>query len=142
MKNQINIIVFVDTIGALSSQSLDKFTYAVDNSEFNSTGQGTASLSTICQPGQVIQWIICAIDLQTPAAINNIRFLPVNPESELFEEPDEQQYVNENPDLDVWKGIVPATMIPGVPYRYVFEVVIGEGKNTLLSIQTLSLIRN
>ena len=75
MPAQINIVTVVDVVGALASESLDGNIHLIDNSRSSTTtGQGTAELSTTCKHGQVINWLIYAVDLQSPALIHNIDF--------------------------------------------------------------------
>ncbi|MCD0452481.1 hypothetical protein LO762_25330 [Actinocorallia sp. API 0066] len=47
----------------------------------------------------------------------------------------------ENHDLLVWEGIVPVTMVPGVPYRYRLSIKLHEGANSVLSIESPALLR-
>ena len=47
----------------------------------------------------------------------------------------------ENHDLLVWEGIVPTTMVPGVPYRYRLSVKLHDGPNSVLHIDSPALLR-
>jgi hypothetical protein len=145
--NQINIVIAVDVIQALSEQTLEDNLYMMDNNPFKngqqSTGQGTDYLTTSCVPGQVIQWVIHAIDLQTPVSIKSIGFL-------LGDECIAEQHqshdiagdnVSSRPDLKVWTGIVPHTMVVGQPYLYRLELQMGYGQNAIIAINTASLKR-
>lgn len=75
MQNKININIAVDTVEALSKETLINHIYVMDNSVGNSKGQGTAYLETACWPGQIIHWVATPIDLQTPVCIRRISFL-------------------------------------------------------------------
>ncbi|WP_175412050.1 hypothetical protein [Streptomyces sp. TRM64462] len=140
MKPQVNIVVMVDVIGALSSGTLqDGNLSLVDDGPFDSTGQGTPELCTVVAPGQVVQWTALAVDLQTPVEIKNIRFL--GPEDEAVPAPD-GNYTEEGEklDLDVWNGIVPPHMPRGVPHRYRLEVQMYEGEHSVLHVDSPALM--
>jgi hypothetical protein len=47
----------------------------------------------------------------------------------------------ENLDLKVWAGVVPAYLIPGVPYRYRLELRMHEGPNSVLCLDSPALMR-
>ncbi|GAB2837595.1 hypothetical protein GCM10022221_41230 [Actinocorallia aurea] len=47
----------------------------------------------------------------------------------------------ENHDLLLWEGIVPFTMVPGVPYRYRLAIRLHEGPNSVLHVDTPALLR-
>lgn len=134
MQSQININIAVDVIKALSEQSLYDNIYMMDDSRYGSTRQGTAHLCTACLPGQTIQWTIYPIDLQTPASIKSISFL-----SEEGWLENAKNVSLGNPDLKVWKGIVPS-LAYNRRYAYRLEVQMGEGKNSCLYIDTPSLV--
>ena len=74
-RTRININIVVDTIAALSSASLERAVFLMDDSCYHSENQGTNKLTTRCVPGQLITWTIYALDLQTPAALRKIHFL-------------------------------------------------------------------
>lgn len=137
--NQINIVIAVDVIRALSDKTLEDNIYIMDNSPFvghkASTGQGSDYLTTSCMPGQVIQWIVHAIDLQTPISISNIIFIDDNKEDE---HPNTEEH-NNRPDLNVWTGIVPMTMIPNQNYHYRLKLQMGDGENSIYYIDTPAL---
>jgi hypothetical protein len=140
MQAKVNINIGVDTIAALSEMTLYNHVFLMDNSVWNSTGQGTTELATLCQAGQVIHWVVYAIDLQTPVLIKNISFSGAD---DLCNSTDEIDCCSdhENPDLNYWSGIVPTCMVPGQIYKYKLELQIGNGKNSIMHIDTSSLIR-
>ncbi|MFJ2776007.1 MULTISPECIES: hypothetical protein [unclassified Kitasatospora] len=139
MKPQVNIAVVVDVIGALSAGTLlDGNLTLVDDGSFQSTGQGTPELCTVVAPGQVIQWSALAVDLQTPVDIRSITFLGAGHGAE----PDPEDFTEEGEklDLDVWTGVVPPYMTPGVPYRYRLELQMYEGPHSVLHIDSPALM--
>ncbi len=140
--NQINVVIAVDVIRALSDSSLKDNIYLMDNNPFEdgqaSTGQGTDYLTTSCLPGQVIQWTIHAIDLQTPVSIKSIHF--INEEDSDVEVVDHNEH-EARPDLKVWVGVVPNHMNVGQPYRYKLVLQMGSGENSIMSIDSTALKR-
>ncbi|WP_157252707.1 hypothetical protein [Nonomuraea typhae] len=139
-KPHVNIIALVDVIGALSDRSLLNGNLSlIDDGTFESRAQGTPELCTIVTPGQVVQWTVLAVDLQTPVEIKNITFLgpggqPIGPD-------DGQNGESEKLDLDIWSGVVPSYMQPGVAYRYRLEFQMYEGPYSALHVDTPSLMR-
>ena len=149
MQDKININIVVDTVQALARQDLYPNTFVADNSQLNSQGQGTASLATACQPGQLIHWVATPIDLQTPVCIKSITFLPAEgavlndvASTDMAEEAYAVNTTTSMNELDLytWTGILPLNMQQGVAYRYRLELQIGNGIYSVLHIDTLSLI--
>ncbi|WAL98622.1 hypothetical protein [Streptomyces sp. Je 1-369] len=155
MKTQVNIIAVVDVIGALSVKTLlDGNLCMVDDSAFDSTHQGTADLVTVVKPGQVVSWTALALDLQTPVEIKNISFAPSNghngatasgpatsrPGTTNGEARGQDESDGDKLDLDVWTGVVPHWMTPGVPYQYRLELQMYEGSNSVMSIESPALM--
>ena len=143
MRNEINIVIAVDVIAALSGRTLlNSNLCMMDDSPLQSTGQGTPNLCTVCYPGQTIKWTVYAIDLQTPVAIKSISFIK---SEETGASSEQAAPANEDDsdrlDLEVWSGIVPCTLVPGVEYRYRLELQMYEGVNSIMSIDTPSLKR-
>ncbi|MFI9328090.1 hypothetical protein ACIGZJ_11180 [Kitasatospora sp. NPDC052868] len=139
MKPQVNIAVVVDVIGALSAGTLlDGNLSLVDDGSFQSTGQGTPELCTVVAPGQVVQWSALAVDLQTPVEIRRITFLGAGHGG--APEPVESTEQGEKLDLDVWTGVVPPYLTPGVPYRYRLELQMYEGPYSVLHIDSPALM--
>ncbi|MFJ4715579.1 hypothetical protein [Streptomyces sp. NPDC088785] len=149
MKPQVNVIAVVDVIGALSESSLLGGNIClVDNGDFQSQGQGTPDLCTVVWPGQVVQWSVLAVDLQTPVEIKNVTFLGADGGSDggssdgsADGSADGGSADGDKLDLDVWTGVVPAHLAPGVPYRYRLEVQMYEGVNSVLHIDSPALMR-
>ncbi|MFI6300019.1 hypothetical protein ACIBEJ_51090 [Nonomuraea sp. NPDC050790] len=135
-KSHVNIMALVDVIGALSDRSLLNGNLCmIDNGGLHSTKQGTPELCTNVQAGQVVQWTVLAVDLQTPVDIKNITFVgqPAVPGGDGDD--------SEKLDLDVWSGVVPQHMVPGVPYRYRIEFQMYEGPHSLLHVDSPALMR-
>ncbi|RXK85973.1 hypothetical protein [Filimonas effusa] len=143
MKYNINIIISVDVVKALSDKTLHNSIYLMDDSPCASYGKGTANLVTRCLPGQTIKWTSYPVDLQTPVAISRIDFLPVAgvvlpppgypPQTGTGLQP-------VNPDLFEWTGIVPYYLVPGIPYYYRLQLEMGEGKNGTMHINTAAIM--
>lgn len=141
MQVKININIAVDVVAALSEQTLHNHIFMMDNSIFNSSCQGTSNLTTNCQTGQTIEWVIYAIDLQTPVAIKNISFISAKNDTYNKEEPNNQYNEQNNLDSKTWTGIVPWYMTPYLPYKYKLEIQMGEGPSSIMSIDSSSLMR-
>ncbi|MFF0742840.1 hypothetical protein ACFYVL_20825 [Streptomyces sp. NPDC004111] len=165
MKQQVNIIAMVDVIGALSDRSLHNGNLSlIDNGDYQSRAQGTPDLVTLVRPGQVVQWTVLAIDLQTPVEIKNITFLGPDGESTRVdatrgtthhpgaaghpasrprshdEAPDvEEETDGDKLDLEVWSGIVPQ-LPSGVAHKYRLELQMYEGEFSTLHIDSPSLM--
>lgn len=141
MQSKININIAVDVIAALSEHTLHNHIFMMDNSIFNSSYKGTEYLITKCQPGQMIHWVIYAVDLQTPVAIKNISFINTKNYDCNSEKLDFGHNEWDNLDLKTWTGIVPWYMMPYASYKYRVEIQMGEGKNSIMFIDTCSLMR-
>lgn len=60
--NTLNILIVVDTQGALASNSLMDNVYMVDTNKYlGSWQEGTNQLHTVCQDGQLLNWRVVAI---------------------------------------------------------------------------------
>lgn len=148
MEPQVNIVIVVDVIRALSEGTLrDGNLCLVDDGGDASTGQGTPELCTACRPGQVVRWTALPVDVQTPVEIRSITFLdPVSGNgagtggngagtggagADLA--------ASGNPTLAVWAGVVPPYLTPGQPYRYRLDLQMYEGATSVLSIDSPAL---
>lgn len=142
MEPKINIFVVVDVIESLSGGTLQNGNLCLmDNSPWGSSNQGTPNLSTLCAPGQVITWTLLALDLQTPAGIKNITFLPPSGSSHPNPPVSSTPADSAKLDVNVWSGIVPYWLVPGLEYRYRLELQMYDGKNSLMYVETPSLKR-
>jgi hypothetical protein len=149
VKPKINIVILVDVIGALSEETLARNVCMMDDGTGQSTGQGTPELSTACRAGQVIQWTVRAIDLQTPVEIRSITF----PGAGRAEEAPAPAPVHgpapaagcaapvhgDDLGLNAWSGVVPPHLASGTTYGYRLELQMYEGGNSVMSIDTPSL---
>lgn len=141
MQYNINIVVAVDVIKALSEKKLDNSIYLLDDSIWGSEGKGTGRLITRCVPGQRIKWMSYPVDLQTPLSVSRVDFIPVYgyvPGGYLPQTGTGIQAVN--PDYFEWTGVVPDYLIPGTPYYYRLQVEMGEGKNSTMHISTAAIM--
>ncbi|GII64333.1 hypothetical protein Skr01_44180 [Sphaerisporangium krabiense] len=167
MKQKVSIVVMVDAVGALSDRTLHNGNISlIDDSVAGSRHQGTPDLITAVVPGQVVQWTPIHVDVQTPVEIQAIEFLPgaaVPPPADSDDPavppaPPAPAYPvepppavpapdatgsngHENHDLLVWEGVVPYSMVPGVPYRYRLSLKLHEGPNSVLHIDSPALLR-
>ncbi|MBW4597875.1 MAG: hypothetical protein KME46_34460 [Brasilonema angustatum HA4187-MV1] len=142
MESKISIFSVVDVIESLSGGTLLNGNLCMmDDSPYGSSNQGTPNLCTLCYPGQTITWTILALDLQTPAAIRSITF--IRPDGSVVSQPsvDSGNLESDELHLNVWSGIVPYYMVPGVEYRYRLELQMYEGKNSIMHVDTPSLKR-
>jgi len=142
MESKISIFTVVDVIESLSSGTLLNGNLCMmDNSPWGSLNQGTPDLVTLCTPGQVIHWTILALDLQTPVAIRNIVFLNQDGTSVQPIPEDPTTLQSDKLHVNVWSGIVPYYLVPGVEYKYRFELQMYEGKNCFMYVDTPALKR-
>ncbi|MEU3460655.1 hypothetical protein ABZ721_11950 [Streptomyces sp. NPDC006733] len=141
MKQKVNIIVVVDVIGALSGGTLRNGNLCmIDDGSLQSAGQGTADLVTIVAPGQTVQWTVLAVDLQTPVEIKNIEFLEPGHNGSSAPHTSTPSEESEKLELDVWSGVVPRYMTPGVAHKYRLELQMYEGAYSVLDIDTPALM--
>lgn len=69
---EIDILIIVDTLGALSSGDLGANVYLVDtNKYFGSGHEGQEELQTACVNGQIINWRVTAISPSNDVNITN-----------------------------------------------------------------------
>jgi hypothetical protein len=158
MKEKVNIVAVVDVIGALSDETLGNGNLClVDDGAFDSRGQGTPELCTVVAPGQVVSWSAVAVDVQTPVVIKSITFIGAGQGTSANGDTAAAQPAAAQPaaaqpadasepaavddlDLDVWAGIVPAWLTPGVPFRYRLELKMHEGPHSVLSVDSTALM--
>lgn len=153
---QLNVVTVLDVHKALRTKSLKDTLYMMDNS-VGGIGQGTDHLQTICKQGQVINWIIYAMDKEKRddgtwppmPKINNIIFLDdqegdtddvaetkICTEFKIYGGPDMMR----SPYCPVyyyWAGAVLSTLKPGVyNYRFIIELE-QEGKKERVYLNTI-----
>lgn len=140
MESKITIFCVADVIEALSGGTLLNGNLCMmDNSPYHSLNQGTPDLCTLCSPGQTVYWHMMALDLQTPAAIKRITFLGADGSSAEATPAKVADTESDTIHLNVWEGIVPYWMIPGIEYKYRLELQMYEGINSIMSVDTPSL---
>jgi hypothetical protein len=141
MQNKININIAVDVVKALSDKSLHNNIYMMDNSCQGNQNPGTEALCTFCLPGQTIHWVVYAIDLQTPVVIKSISFINVCEQTEIQipNNKDNSLFPEDNLDLKTWTGILPC-MKPLHKYYYRLELQMGNGINSVMSVDTSALL--
>jgi hypothetical protein len=132
----INIVTIVDVIGALSSGALRDNLYMADNG-WGSAGKGTAELATACYPGQLINWVVNALDVQTPVLIDAITFLDKDDTAAA------QGIViapgfGGAPRSFYWAGFVPCYLPPGL-YGYRLKLQMGRGSRSTMCVDTPAL---
>jgi len=132
----INIVVMVDSIAALSKGTLKDNVHLIDDHPL-SQGKGTAMLRTACCPGQWLRWKVLAVDVQSPAVIAGIDFLPWDDVPEVSGvDPDVDRYVM--PRWRAWTGLVPCDTPPG-RYRYRLALQMGSGGQSVIFINSPSI---
>jgi hypothetical protein len=139
---QLNIVTFIDMDKAIASQQLEGAYYMMDNS-IRGVGQGTESLQTVCQQGQILNWIVYAMDNEKQAdgtwppmpKINNIVFLDIQAgdgknvaeakvctEFKVYGMPHEIRS-EFTPVYSYWAGMVIIDLKPGIYlYQFVIEL--------------------
>ncbi len=159
---QLNIVTFVDVQKAVAKGSTEGCAYIMDNSP-NSRNQGTPHLQTVCKQGQVLNWIIYAMDMDRKpdgtwppsVRINNIVFLDsegndvsmirVMDEMKILGGPDKIRSKS-TPVYYYWAGIVEGSLPVGTyKYRFVleFDPISPSTQKTYLNLDGQSLeVRN
>jgi hypothetical protein len=139
VSQKVNILVVVDVVGALSEGTLhDGNLSMVDDSPYGSTGQGTPDLSTVCHRGQLVEWSVVAVDVQTPVEIRGIRFITPGGDGDRPQPNDHAQNTS-TLALNTWTGVVPPFVVPGMSYPYRLELQMYEGEGGTLSIDSPAL---
>lgn len=136
---QLNIVTFVDVQKALTLKTLDGCVYMMDNSPM-STEQGTPGLQTTCKQGQVLNWIIYAMDSDKKpdgtwppsVKINNIVFVDDDSQDVSMTRICEDLKIYGGPDkirshytpvYYYWAGTIPLDLPPGTyKYRLILEL--------------------
>ena len=148
---KIDIVTAVDVQKALSNRQLYGSYYMMDNSPFYGFGQGTADIITACRPGDLLNWKVHQIDLQTPILLKEVRFFGVEP----FRELDPGEHWNDHLEIEPseegtffpsdhayakrWRGRVPL-IYPGYLYRYALKFQMSAGVNSVMWTNRASLI--
>lgn len=138
---QLNILCVVDVIGALSSGSLRRCLFMVDNHPANcgptlaahppggrssqgigSSGLGTHALTTHTTFGQVLNWHVTGVDFQTDVRIEKITFLKNGEPITARDTPCARLGRYGAPSGEYWAGVVNAPpAIQAGEYGYKIE---------------------
>jgi hypothetical protein len=158
---QINILLAVDVIGALSAGSLANALRMMDNHPANcrpipppllaggrpsqgvaSEGLGTAALTTTASYAQVLNWHAVGIDFQTEAQITGIRFFRNGQPVTAKDTPCARLGRYGAPSGDYWAGVVnaPEAIEPGV-YRYKIDFLLNGRPMSMDRFATLIVAR-
>lgn len=133
----VNILITVDSITALSSGALTENLYLTDDSPY-SQDKGTGHLKTNCVRGQTVTWKALAVDVQSPAVIAGIDFVPdVGFTIESRIDPSPERYVQ--PRWLTWSGIIPYRLNPGI-YHYRLAIQVAAGKRSVMFTNSPALV--
>lgn len=134
----INIVTIVDVIAALSKGTLRNNIFMIDNGA-GSQGKGTALLQTACCPGQVINWSVHPVDVQTPVLIRAIELLhPASQTGENSPGFSPRAVFGGEPEWHYWRGMVPWGMPAGL-YQYRLTLQMAKGAVSTLYADTAAL---
>ena len=139
LQYRIDILIFIDVSKALSEKTLKGYTFMMDNSPFRSQGQASFQLQTRCVPQQLLSWKVIGLDVQTPATICDISFF--QPDGTPASKPSTPEIPDFRPEQNAWTGTVPPYMALNQPYRYKIDFQMGRGDNSILSLESPSIIR-
>lgn len=121
----IHVLIVLDSIAALSLGGLEDMVFLTDD-VWCSQDKATRRLATACVPGQTIIWRIGAIDVQTPALIAGIAFLPDDGGSDCAGPFDPRSDRLTMPEWRCWSMVVPCGTPPGRhPYRLAVQIGVG-----------------
>lgn len=129
----VNILITLDSIGALSLGTLDEMIFLTDDA-WCSQDKGTSRSLTACTPGQAVRWRITAVDVQTPALIAGITFLPAASPPDAAPQAELRPAPIAMPEWRCWSLVVPYDTPPG-RYPYQLAVQIGTGAHSTLAIE-------
>lgn len=60
---EVDVLVVVDTEGALSSGDLQNNVYLIDTNKYmGSWGEGSCELTTNCMDGEIVKWRVTSVD--------------------------------------------------------------------------------
>lgn len=123
----LDILIVVDTEGALSTNSLKDNVYMVDTNKFlGSWNQGSNNLVSICQDGQQVNWRVVSISTDNNSEITSMSGEMVSKKICIPKSTGSQ---GENS----WQGIVESKGDFG-PYNYTIEISIDDKKMSFSSV--------
>jgi hypothetical protein len=114
--SKLNIQIFVDVIAMMTGSPVEKTVFIYDDSPSGSVGKGTHKAISAVYPGQLIQWNLYPVDVQTPAWIGGITFGP---------EAGQDCGGSETPWLRTWSGYAPLYMLPNYHHPYTIHLQFG-----------------
>jgi hypothetical protein len=110
----------------------------------NSEGSGSRALHTACRPGQRLNWVVYAIDVQTPVTIIDIAFTG---NKIAFEVDEMESPETGEPESDLkqsthqwfyWSGKLPWDLKSGLyPYRLTLQM--GQGRRSVMHSELAAL---
>ncbi|MCK4763579.1 MAG: hypothetical protein KAW12_15370 [Candidatus Aminicenantes bacterium] len=119
----ISIITVVDIVGVFASGTLSKNIYMIDNNKANgSTDEGTGVLKTMVEEGDILVWIVQALEPEAYASITGIEI------EKEYCEPKQKPY--EGTDITFWVGRVKKNL-KAVPYN--LKIKVGNRDKELLT---------
>ncbi len=124
------INIQVDSLAVLSGSPIDECIWVVDSSPLTAH-KGGPSLRSIAMPGQRVRWTLTSVDLQAPAWLKKINFVPRHESITLRRSSDPSDMPDEHaphwPSRAVtWEGYVPPAAIVGASYPYDIHLSFGD----------------
>jgi hypothetical protein len=133
---QLNIVTSIDVTNTLMTHSIEGRAFLMDNSP-DSLNKGTPNLCTVCKQGQVLNWLVYAVDGEKridgtwPPSVRIVNITFLNDDDTLarfkvcdlkiFGGPDAAR--GNAPSYYYWAGIIPPDVPTGTHrYRLVLEL--------------------
>lgn len=131
--SKLNIQIFVDVIAMMTGSPVEKTVFIYDDSPSGSVGKGTHKAISAVYPGQLIQWNLYPVDVQTPVWLGGITFGPQGAEADstaITGSTDGTQagqglVGSETPWLCTWTGYAPLCMLPNYGHPYTLHLQFG-----------------
>lgn len=127
---KLNIQVFIDVIAVLTGGPVEKSVFIYDDSPSGSSGKGTHKAVSTVYPGQLIQWNLYPLDVQTPVWLGGITFGPHKTEGTKTNV-SRGVIGDRTPWLHSWSGYAPLYMWPNCGYPYTFHLQFGAAGKTI-----------
>jgi hypothetical protein len=142
--NKLNIQIFVDVIALMTGSPVEKSVFIYDDSPSGTVGKGTHKTVSAVYPGQLVQWNIYPVDVQTPLWLGGITFGPeestpapaatsseINDKSGTLATADPATTGSKTPWLRTWSGYAPLFMVPDCGYPYALHLQFGVTGKTI-----------
>ena len=137
--SKLNIQIFVDVIAMMTGSPVEKTVFIYDDSPSGSVGKGTHKAISAVYPGQLIQWNLYPVDVQTPVWLGGITFGPqetgvaVAPQAGSTATTDSADGTQagqglvggKTPWLCTWTGYAPLCMLPNYGHPYTLHLQFG-----------------